>query len=200
MDITNVVDKLRNDYHNTQNIINKSVKYSFDYHHSHTDIYYLEENGLKNQILLSICVKDKYYLTTICFSNNDYEINPYIPNEIYQHIKNDIFSMDGYSPVPYFNKLCSVIINKVPIVTDYKDDIKNHNYHIYKDHNECPFFETFTRKNISDNMKEKIYKRYNNDLANKIIKYCYQTGQTLRFTSDFNKAHDIIFAMNNNQH
>lgn len=198
MNITNVVNKLKSDYQNTQNIINKSIKYSFDYHNSHTSIYYLQENDLQNQILLVICVNNKYYLTTITFSliNNEYNTRRYIPDEIYPYIKNEMFEKDNYSPVPYFNKMFSVILNNDPITTNYKVDTENCEFHTYKDHKECPLFETFIRKSISPDMKEKIYKRYSNELAKEIIKYCYQTGETLRFTSDFNKSHDIIILMN----
>lgn len=41
MDITNTVNKLKNDYRDSKNIINKSIKYSFNYYNSHTSIYYL---------------------------------------------------------------------------------------------------------------------------------------------------------------
>lgn len=199
MNITNVVDKLHADYHIAQNIINKSIKYSFDYHNSHTGIYYLQDNGLQNQILLVICVNEKYYLTTIYFSliDNEYQIKPYIPDEIYPHIKKEMFKSDNYSPVPYFQKICAVILNSNPITTNYKTDTEKYKFHTYKDQKECPFFETFTRKNISTDMIEKIQKRYKSDLANRIIRYCHQAGKTLRFTSDINKSHDIIISMNN---
>lgn len=199
MDITNVVNKLQNDYHNTQNIINKSIKYVFDYHNSHTAIYYLQENGLQNQILLVICVNDKYYLTTLYFSliNNGYKMPRYIPDEIYPYIRKQMFEKDNNSPARYFDKMFSVILNNDPITVNYKIDTNNYEFHTYKDHKECPFFETFIRKSISSDMKEKIYKRYSYELAKEIIKYCYRTSKTLRFTSDFNKSHDIIILMNN---
>lgn len=195
MDITNVINKLKNEYRNTQNIINKSIKYSFNYHNSHTDVYYIQENGLQNQILLAIFVDKKCYLTTIYFSlvNDKFQIKPYIPDEIYPHIRKEIFEADNNSPSPYFKKICSVILNSDPIITNYKTDTKNYNF--YKNLKDHPFFETFIRKNISPNMKQKIFKRYSNDLAEKIIKYCEQTGKTLRFTSDFNKSHDIMISM-----
>lgn len=198
MIITEVVNKLQKEYHNSQNMINKSLKYSFNYYNSHTAIYYLQENGLQNQILLAICVNGKYYLTTIYFSlfNYEYEIKPYIPNEIYSPIKKEIFEKDNYSPEPYFQKICSVILNNNPIITNYKTDTNKYKFYAYKAENECPFFETFIRKNISNDMEKKVRERYCNDLANKIIKYCYQTRKTLRFTSDINRAHDIIISMN----
>lgn len=81
-------------------------------------------------------------------------------------------------------------------MTNYKTDTNNYNFYTYKNHNKCPFFETFIRKNISPKMKKKIWERYSNDLANEIINYCNLTKKTLRFTPDINKAHDIIIAMN----
>lgn len=199
MDITNVVNKLQNDYHNTQNIINKSIKYNFDYHNSHTAIYYLKENGLHNQILLVICVNNRYYLAPLYFSliNNEYKMSRYIPDEIYPYIRKEMFEKDNNSPAPYFDKMFSVILNNDPITTNYKADTNNYKFYTYKDHKECPFFETFIRKNISTDMKKKICKRYSYELAKEIIEYCYQTGKTLRFTSDFNKSRDIIILMNN---
>lgn len=132
---------------------------------------------MQNQILLAIYINDKYYLTTIYFSliNNKYQIKPYIPNEIYPQISKKIFEGDNYSPVPYFQKICSTILKNNPIITNYKTDTNKYQFYDYKDYNERPFFETFIRKNISPKMKAKIQERYSKDLANEIIKYCYRT-------------------------
>lgn len=198
MDITKVVNKLENDYNNAAYVINKSIKYSFNYYNSNTTIYYSKENELQNQIILIICVNRIDYLTTIYFleSNNQYTITPYIPAEIYPHIRQDMFESNNNSPILYFERMCSVILNSHPIVANYGADLSEHDFYVYNDHNECPFFETFIRKNMSLAMKQKIYKRYDNDLAKKIIAYCKENNQTLRFTSDFNRSHDIVIAMN----
>lgn len=198
MNITDAINKLHTDYQNADNIVNCSIKYSFDYHGSNTSIYYTQENQLGNYIMLIICVNNNYYLTSLYFSeyNGLYEISPYIPKEIYPLISPYIFKQDNYSPVKYFEKICESILNSYPITSNYKTDINKHKLHIYQNNQDCPFFECFVRVNMSTNMKKKIRERFNSQLASQIISYCHNIGKTCRFTSDINKAHDIVLAMN----
>lgn len=198
MDITNVVNRLHTDFQNADNIVNRSVKYSFHYHDSDTSIYYTQANQLGNYLMLVICVDNKYYLVSLYFSeyNGLYKIPPYIPEEIYPLICPYIFKQDNYSPVKYFEKICETILNGHPITSNYKTDINKYELHEYQNKHDCPFFECFVRVNMSPDMKKKIKAKYDSQLAYQIINYCHNMGKTCRFTPDINKAHDIVLAMN----
>lgn len=201
MDITNVVNKLHADYQNVDNIVNNSLKYSFYYYESYTSIYYTRENSLERYIILSIRVNDIYYLTTIYFTefNHAYKITPYISKEIYPLIKPYIFEKDNYSTIPYFERICEVILNNEPCTSDFKNDFSNQKLYKYRSKEEYPFFKNFTRKNMSPKMEKKIYKQFDRPLATQIINLCQNTGRTCAFTPDINNAHDIVLAIKNIQ-
>ena len=198
MNITDAINKLYTDYQNPNNIINYSIKYDFNYHNSHTSIYYTQENNLENNIVLIICANNTFYLTSLYFSNHNnlYEITPYIPEEVYPLIRPYIFEQDNNSPIKYFERMFEVILNNHPIITNYQDDINTHHLYIYHNNNNCPFFQCFVRVNMSKDMIDKIRNKYDKQLANQIISYCKQTNKTCRFTPDITKAHDIVLAMN----
>lgn len=198
MNITNVVNKLHTDYQNTDNVVNRSVKYSFRYHDSDTSVYYAKTINLERYITLVVSVNNVYYLISLPIkeNNNSFELTPYIPEEVYPLIRPFIFEKDNNSPIKYFEKICSVILNTQPITTNYETDINNHNLYVY--HNKCdyPFFQNFVRANMSPDMKKKIKKQYGNPLADQIINYCYNMGKTCRFTPDITKARNIVLVMN----
>lgn len=201
MDITKAVNKLHTDYHNADNIVNRSIKYSFHYHNSYTSVYYIKTNDLGRCIILVVSVNSFCYLMSIPFneSHNLYYITPYIPEEIYPLLYPFIFKKDHNSPVQYFEKIIETVLNTQPITTNYVTDINRKDLYTYKNNFDCPFFQNFVRANMSYKMKNKIRKQFGSDLATQIINYCRNMGKTCRFTSDITKAHDIVLAMNNIQ-
>lgn len=200
MIITEHITKLHNDYQNINNRINNSIRYTFDHNGSRTSIYFTCENELQNQIILTICYNDTYYITPKYFSENNgvYNMTGFIPTEIYPHIR-DIFADNNYSPSCYFEHMLDAILNTAPVGKNFLAEINRHPYYNYENTSERPFFETFTRQNMSPAMRDNIQKRFDFDLANRILEYCDRTNKTLRFSSHIERNHDILIALNNAQ-
>ena len=199
MEVTALINKIKNDYQNIDLLVNSALKYRFHYNGYETAVFYTTINGLQNQLSLIITVNGIDYLTTLYFSHNDekqYYMNYYLPPELYNKVKFTLLFVDHKcNTKPYFEKMSNAIINNNPIPSNYVDDINQKNLYKYKQITDNPYFETTVRKKMSPEMKKKIFIKYNNDVANKIIKYCGNT-LTLRFTSDISRSKDILTYIN----
>lgn len=71
MKVTNMINKIFNDFENVTLAINSSLKYRFMYNGFQTDVFFTPINGLQNQLLIAITVNGVDYLSTLFFSQNN---------------------------------------------------------------------------------------------------------------------------------
>lgn len=192
---TKAIVKMLNDYNNIGLTINSCVKYSFSYNGYKTNIFYTQENGLQDQFIVVMNVNSTDYLLPISFfklSDGNYTISSYIPNELYSKVFPFIFKNgDNYSPVPYMSALIHAIETTLPVGSNYKKDLSSISIYKYKTKEAKPYFDTIIRKNMSTEMRKKIFSIYPKDLAYKLTALCGKT-HTLRFTNDLTRAKDIL--------
>lgn len=68
MNITNLIEKLHNDYNNLDNRINNTLRYQFEYNTYLTDVLYTEMDGLEQTLRWIVRVDDLDYLIVEYFS------------------------------------------------------------------------------------------------------------------------------------
>lgn len=199
MNVTKMINKLYNDYQNSDLIVNSAIKYRFVYNGFQTDIFYTLADGLHNQLLIVITVNNVDYLTTLYFlknQNNEFFMKPYLPPELYHCVQFTLLYKNGKcSTTPYFEQIQLAILNTLPIPSNHKEDIAKRHLYNYHEQKDNPFFETVIRRPMSANMITKIKSKYEYPLAQQILRYCGHT-KTLRFTSDFSKPKDILTFIN----
>lgn len=197
MIVTDLIKKLCSDYEVSCLQVNHSLKYSFGYNGYLTDIFYTKQDNMQNQLLVAIEVDGITYLSTLYFSkdeNENYQMKYYLPPELYDNVKFSLLyiASEKKCPVtPYFNQMHNCIMNTQPEAVNARQNINGRNVHRYGRPEDNPFFETIIRKPMSDDMKEKVWKKYSTAVAKQIFKFCGAT-KTLRFTSDITRAQDIL--------
>lgn len=194
MIVSNVINKMFNDYQNINLTVNSCLKYSFTYNGCITDVFYTKKDGLQNQILICINVNNIDYISTLNFrlnKDNEYSMNFYLPTELYSKVQFDLLYVGGKcSTTPYFKTMVNAIMNNAAIPSNHRDELGHKKIYKYSANESAPYFETVIRKKMSSEMKQKICKKYDSELSNKILKFCGNT-HTLRFTNDINKSKDI---------
>ena len=195
MNITNLIEKLHNDYNNLDNRINNTLRYQFKYNTYLTDVLYTEMDGLEQTLRLIVRVDDLDYLIVEYFSRceDTYTMQTYIDPEIYERIKFSVLLVNGKCKTnPYFEAMKEQLLVNNPIVQPNPP----RNYYHHQDEEYKPFFETTIRKHMSPQMRDRILKCYSTDLARRILFFCDNT-QTLRFTTDENRAKNIEAYLDN---
>ena len=188
MDITNVINKIHSDSNIVGATINDTLKYEYDYNGYPVSLYYTDSDALKHILRIVIEVGDTTYLIVETFSECDciYEMKTYIDPELYNALKfNVLYVNKKCRTTPFFEEMKSSILNHTPVIANVPVKVYTHNHPEYK-----PYFETVIRKKMSETMKKRIWDSYDSNLAKKIMDYCNDM-QTLRFTTDITRAHDI---------
>lgn len=196
--ITNMIDKIFTEYKNSNMIINSALKYRFSYNGYNTDVFYTQKDGLQNQLLLAITVDNVTYITTLYFhkKDNEYCMQFYLPNELYERLQFSLLYVDGHCAVtPYFEKMINHIMKNYPIYVRHRDELRNYQNYVYEDEKNNPYFKTTRRVSMSAKMRSKIKKKYDEDLATKILDFC-GTTKTLVYTSNIAESKDIEVYMN----
>ena len=199
MIVTETILKILDDYTNINAVVNSSIKYRFTYNQCPTDVFYTTQDGLNNQLLFSLNVDETDYLTSVYFSKDssgEYYMSAYLPPELYKKVKFKLLLVNGKcDTIPYFEEMCRAIKESEPIPSNHHDYISGRDYYRYGNETENPFFETFIRKKMSEDMKHKVLALYGSTVAKQILKFCGNT-KTLRFTSDITKSKDILTFLN----
>ena len=199
MIVSNVINKIFNEYQNINLTVNSCLKYSFTYNGYKTDVFYTEMDGLQNQILICINIDNIDYISTLNFGlnkDNEYSRNFYLPIELYNKVQFNLLYVDGKcSTTPYFETMVNEIMNNAAIPSNHRDELGRKKIYKYNANESAPYFETIIRKKMSYKMKQKICKKYDSELSNKILEFCGST-HTLRFTNEINKSKDISVLIN----
>lgn len=196
--ITNMINKILLEYNNGNMTVNSALKYRFTYNGYNTDVFYTQKDGLQHQLLLAIMVNNVTYITTLHFvlKNNDYYMQFYLPNELYEQLQFSLLYVDGHCAVtPYFEKMINHIMKNHPISVRHRDELRNYQNYVYEDEKNNPYFKTTRRVSMSAKMRSKIKKKYDEDLATKILDFC-GTTKTLVYTSNIAESKDIEVYMN----
>ena len=191
--ITNMIDKIFTEYKNSNMIINSALKYRFSYNGYNTDVFYTQKDGLQNQLLLAITVNNVTYITTLYFhkKENEYCMQFYLPKELYEQLQFSLLYVDGHCTVtPYLKKMIDHIMENQPISVRHRDELRNYQNYVYEDEKNNPYFKTTRRVSMSAKMRSKIKKKYDEDLATKILDFC-GTTKTLVYTSNIAESKDI---------
>lgn len=191
--ITNMIDKIFTEYKNSNMVINSALKYRFSYNGYNTDVFYTQKDGLQNQLLLAITVNNVTYITTLYFhkKDNEYCMQFYLPKELYEQLQFSLLYVDGHCTVtPYFKKMIDHIMENQPISVRHRDELRNYQNYVYEDEKNNPYFKTTRRVSMSAKMRSKIKKKYDEDLATKILDFC-GTTKTLVYTSNIAESKDI---------
>lgn len=195
MDITNLIAKLHKDYNNSDNLVNNTLRYQFEYNNFLTDVLYTESAGLEQTLRLIVRVDDVDYLIVEFFSRCEetYTMQTYIDPEIYERIKFSVLFVNGKCRTnPYFDAMREQLLVNDPIVHPNLP----RNYYHHQDDTYKPFFETMVRKHMSPKMRDRILQSYSTDLARRILLFCGNT-HTLRFATDENRARNIEVYLDN---
>lgn len=196
--VTKMITKILSDYENSDMLVNSALKYRFSYNGYDTDVFYTAKDGLENQLLLLIMVDNVSYITTLNFhkDNNDYYMMFYLSNELYKKIQFSLLYVNNHCATqPYFETMVNYIMAHKPVTVQHRDELRQRRAYTYKyDHNN-PYFKMTRRVPMSKDMREKILKKYNKELAIKILKFCGNT-QTLVFTPNIEESKDIEVYMN----
>lgn len=196
--ITNMINKILLEYNNGNMTVNSALKYRFTYNGYNTDVFYTQKDGLQNQLLLAITVDNVTYITTLYFYKKDKEycMQFYLPNELYEQLQFSLLYVDGHCAVtPYFEKMINHIMKNHPISVRHRDELRNYQNYVYEDEKNNPYFKTTRRVSMSAKMRSKIKKKYDEDLATKILDFC-GTTKTLVYTSNIAESKDIEVYMN----
>lgn len=196
--ITNMINKILLEYNNGNMTVNSALKYRFSYNGHNTDVFYTQKDGLQNQLLLAITVDNVTYITTLYFhkKDNEYCMQFYLPNELYEQLQFSLLYVDGHCAVtPYFEKMINHIMKNPPISVRHRDELRNYQNYVYEDEKNNPYFKTTRRVSMSAKMRSKIKKKYDEDLATKILDFC-GTTKTLVYTSNIAESKDIEVYMN----
>lgn len=191
--VTSMIAKVLSDYNNSDMLVNSALKYRFYYNGYETDVFYTIKDGLQNQLLLSITVEDVTYVTTLSFRKvkNEYHMMYYLSNELYKKIQFSLLYVDKHcTTTPYFEAMSNFIMNHQPITVKHRDELGRRRAYTYKFEGNNPYFKTTKRSPMSEKMKNKILKKYDKELAQKILKFCGQT-RTLVFTPNIEDSKDI---------
>lgn len=196
--VTNAITKIISEYNNSDMLVNSALKYRFTYNGYATDIFYTVKDGLQKQLLLAIMVNDVTYITTLNFYKleNDYYMNFYLSNELYKKIQFSLLYVNNHCAVnPYFETMIDYIMTHQPIAVQHRRELRGRRDYIYKYERNNPYFKTTKRTSMSPKMRAKILKKYNKELAQKILKFC-GTTRTLVFTPNIEDSKDIEVYMN----
>lgn len=191
--VTNIISKILSDFTSTDLAVNSALKYRFSYNGHNTDVFYTVNDGLQRQLLLAIVVNSVAYITTLEFTHagNDYYMNFYLPNELYEKIKFSLLYVNGHCFVkPYFEQMSDYIISHQPIAVKHRELLRKYSAYKYQSVLENPYFKTIKRVPMSRNVQEKILKKYDKRLAEQILNFCGST-HTLVFTSNIEDSRDI---------
>lgn len=199
MNVTNMIQKIYDDYQNSDLVVNSSIKYRFFYNGYQTDVFYTTADGLQRQLVIAITIDDINYLTTLYFSRDtdgQYFMNYYLPPELYKSVQFSLLYVGGKcSTTPYFEEMKNAILYGTPVPANHMNELKNRKIHRYKEITDNPFFETVIRKPMSPTMIKKIKRKYDYGVAQQILKYC-GSKKTLRFTADVSRSKDILAFIN----
>lgn len=197
--VNEMINKILSDYSNSDLLVNSALKYRFTYNGYITDVFYTENDGLKNQLLLSIMVDDVTYITTLNFHKvkDDYYMMFYLPNELYKRIQFSLLYVNGKcSTKPYFESMKDYIKTHRPITVQHRDELRRRRAYTYKYEHNNPYFKMTRRVPMSKNMRKKIWEKYDKELAIKILEFCGKT-QTLVFSPNIEDSKDIEAYMDN---
>lgn len=197
MNITNLVTKLHDDFNSKELCINQTLAYQFIFNDCVTNVHY-QENDMQNQLQLNIEIEDDViiFVLEIESHENEYYMNCFLRPELYKQLKNTLFSnCETNKTTPYFEALCEAIINHAPITPHSPTEPETPPNPHHDKPVEKPYFNTFVRVPMSENMKEKIFEIYPHELAEQILIFC-GTNLTLRFTSEKDKEKNIIAFLN----
>ena len=198
MDATFLIKKIHQDYEQSNYLVNGTIKYTLNYNGYPVTVMYSKDNNLSNALRIIITVdRTDYLLIEYIYKNDDnFEINTFIDNEIYNELQFSFFQLKNKKcpTEPFFDKIKDHIIKNEPVITPEPER------HYYQRHNNnfLPYFETVVRHKMSNIMRQRIIHSYPKDLAYKILEYCKNT-YTLRFTEDENRAKDIVIALELNK-
>lgn len=194
MIVSNIINKIFNEYQNINLTVNSCLKYSFTYNGYKTDVFYTEMDGLQNQILICINIDNIDYISTLNFGlnkDNEYSMNFYLPIELYNKVQFNLLYVDGKcSTTPYFETMVNEIMNNAAIPSNHRDELGRKKYINIMLMNPHLILKQLYVKKMSSKMKQKICKKYDSELSYKILEICGST-HTLRFTNDINKSKDI---------
>ena len=147
----------------------------------YTNINAVVNSSIKYRFTYNQCTTDVFYTTQDGLNNQL------------------LFSLNvdetDYLTSVYFEEMCRAIKESEPIPSNHHDYISGRDYYRYGNETENPFFETFIRKKMSEDMKHKVLALYGSTVAKQILKFCGNT-KTLRFTSDITKSKDILTFLN----
>lgn len=192
--ITNIIQKLLEDYSIVEFQVNETIKYSFPLGEYITNIYYTKKDGRQNELDICIECNDIQYMFTLPFScdeEENYHINTYLSNEIYECLRTTILQHFKYhKTTPYFEGICNTILHNTPVVPHPATKPATPHFHPNNYYDDKPFFQTMVRMTMSTRMQKKIIALYPPEEAEKIFSYCGNTF-TLRFTSDPKKEKEI---------
>lgn len=197
MEITTGFIHILKDWETVSNRINDVIRYNLTVNRHRISLCYTKINGLENQFSITWFVGNQQIVVSFDVTETDkqYYMSTYIPNDSFAEIKSS-FNFNEPKPV---NSFMSAVFNHIltahPVIYDYnqyrQDCLAMH----YQHNADKPFFECFTRKNISPEMQHKIKRKYTN--ADEIITFCITHNQTLRFTSDIERAKEFSIEFSN---
>ncbi len=198
MNVTAAITHILNDWDTISNRVNDIIRYNFYINGHKMALSYTKIHGLENQLSLTWFPPDNTVITLqfdIKKSDEQYNISTYIPNEYFSAVKYS-FNFNEDKPVNSFiSAVFERILTAKPVTYGYQQYRHENLSMSFQKNFDKPFFQCFTRKNISEGMEKKIRRKFTN--ADEIIAFCYKYKKTLCFTSDISLAKDFITEFNN---
>lgn len=187
MNITESFKCLKSLYKEGNININNMLRIDFIYNNIKSFLLFKDMPPFANIFVVVWKVNNTYYLQSYYVNekNSNYFFNPYIDNQIFFDIKSIFKINSNYSIKSYFE----YIFENLDQGTRSQENIKRlKNYN--KNLDQIPeyiYFSHFRRGNMSTEMKEKIEKYFNKDIAH----YIKSNKNTAVFTNDIEKSNDI---------
>lgn len=182
------------------------IRYEYQKNEYNISILYTQISGMNNQITLFVRGENNTVVFPIFFKNNGttYTTEKYIPNECFRAILDYIKyytvvvkNETKISTTLFFEEIRTKMecLNLSEIIPQNVRQLRENiiNAHRIRNPNDLPFFYTLVHSKMSNEMKDKIRRIYNN--SNKIINFLTHIGYTLRFTDDPLLARDLVLEL-----